>query len=236
MVSINDSSAFANADAASVRDEFGLRLTKLFGALGISQNEFARGIGASSAFVSNMARGIKKPGMEFLTRVAQQYGVSLDWLVLGNGSMFGESLINIDLLVSVQMRVALAYRAEVQQDVEVKALIDDLLGTPEAVARPKSQNMSQLLGSLAKAQQQQEAVGAIYNKCVAIQDEKERLKAIMQASIEWYRAQSADPLTNLISQHLPAPDKADSAADSVTQVNIGQQQRNIGLNITRPKR
>ena len=126
--------------------------------------------------------------------------------MLGHGSMFGESLVNIDLLTSVHMRVALACRAEVLQDEDAKALIDELLGGSDAATLPRSQNMSQLLGSLAKAQQQQHAVGAIYNKCVPIQDEKKRLKAVMQESMEYCRSQSVDPLTSLIYQNGVAQD------------------------------
>lgn len=61
------------------------RLRIIRGQLG--QKEFAKRIGSSQTGVSAYEKGQRKPDYETLIRVSQEFGVTLDWLLLGTGSM-----------------------------------------------------------------------------------------------------------------------------------------------------
>lgn len=52
------------------------------------QKEFAKRIGSSQTGVSAYEKGQRKPDYETLIRVAQEFGVTLDWLLLGIGPMY----------------------------------------------------------------------------------------------------------------------------------------------------
>lgn len=62
------------------------RLRKIRGQLG--QKEFAERIGSSQTGVSAYEKGQRKPDYETLIRVSQEFGVTLDWLLLGVGPMY----------------------------------------------------------------------------------------------------------------------------------------------------
>ncbi|MFE1574409.1 helix-turn-helix domain-containing protein [Comamonas odontotermitis] len=93
----------------------GSRLSLAILHLAISQSEFARRLGSSPAFISDTVRGLKKPGAEFLASIKQTFGISIDWLLTGHGTMFGISGINLDLLRTIRLYVAVA-RAAIAQD------------------------------------------------------------------------------------------------------------------------
>lgn len=65
------------------------RLRILRGTLG--QKEFAKRIGSSQTGVSAYEKGQRKPDYETLIRVSQEFGVTLDWLLLGAEPMYCSS-------------------------------------------------------------------------------------------------------------------------------------------------
>ena len=62
------------------------RLRVVRGQLG--QVEFAKRIGSSQTGVSAYEKGQRKPDYETLIRVSKEFGVTLDWLLLGAGPMY----------------------------------------------------------------------------------------------------------------------------------------------------
>ena len=67
----------------------GKRLVEVRKVLGIQQNEMAEKVGMHSSYLCDLENGNKSnPGVAQLYRIAEQYGVSLDYLVLGEGEMF----------------------------------------------------------------------------------------------------------------------------------------------------
>lgn len=69
--------------------DIGKRLIELRKVLGIQQNEMAEKVGMHSSYLCDLENGNKNnPGIAQLYRIAKQYGVSLDYLVTGEGEMF----------------------------------------------------------------------------------------------------------------------------------------------------
>lgn len=66
------------------------RLRIIRGKLG--QKEFAKRIGSSQTGVSAYEKGQRKPDYETLIRVSKEFGVTLDWLLLGIEPMYCSDL------------------------------------------------------------------------------------------------------------------------------------------------
>ena len=64
--------------------EIGIRLKQARGK--ISQKSLAAEFNLSKSYISNIENGAK-PSLEYLTNIASQFNISLDWLVFGTGSM-----------------------------------------------------------------------------------------------------------------------------------------------------
>lgn len=56
--------------------------------LGVKRNEFARRLGLSSPFVSELCSGRKTPSDRTIADICREFGVSPEWLRFGTGEMF----------------------------------------------------------------------------------------------------------------------------------------------------
>lgn len=104
-------------------DGFAARLTLVIAHTRLNQSEFARRLGASAGFVSDAARGVKKPGAEFLHDVRTVFGISIDWLLTGEGTMHGRSGIDLELLRAIRLQIAVARTAVIDADPTATALL-----------------------------------------------------------------------------------------------------------------
>jgi len=178
-------------------DDFGSRLLYLIKARNLTQGEFAQGLGASPAFVSDMVRGIKKPGADFLSRLATQYHVSLDWLLLGHGTLDGASSIDGDWFRVVALRVKLAKLAS-QGNVEANLLVDELMGIAKAttIASPERK---ELLAYLAAASEESALINGLYNGFLSHPDPSARAREVMSAALVHFKSDISDPLAAMVS-------------------------------------
>jgi transcriptional regulator with XRE-family HTH domain len=103
--------------------ELGARVGQVVTHFQVSQTEFARRIGVSPGFVSEVVRGNKRPGAEFLLAIRKVFGVSVDWLLTGEGTLFGGASINLDLLRAIRLQVAVARAAIAEGEPTAKALL-----------------------------------------------------------------------------------------------------------------
>jgi len=70
--------------------EIGPRIQAVRKHLNMSQNAFARAIGVSSGSISMMESGKNQPRFELISRLAKKYHISLNYLIFGEGEMFGQ--------------------------------------------------------------------------------------------------------------------------------------------------
>lgn len=214
---MSDSSATDGLGASGVdpQDGFCARFGQLLAVLNISQNEFARQMGSTSAFISNLARGKSRPGLDFLAKISTTFGVSLDWLVLGKGTLRGDPFIDLEWLHTVALRVELAQLASGGNQ-EAKTLILELLGehSPTLTVTPARQV---LLDMLAATTSRAPLVASLYNRYLGQRNPVERARDVLRAAVQQLQANSSDPLAALINQSKQAPD----AGGSVVQTAIG---------------
>lgn len=64
------------------------RIGDVVGHIGINQAELARRLTLSPGYISEITRGHKRPGVDFLVGMRRELGVSVDWLISGKGEMF----------------------------------------------------------------------------------------------------------------------------------------------------
>jgi transcriptional regulator with XRE-family HTH domain len=86
-------------------DKFGERLLLLIKSNNLNQSDFANRLSASPSFVSDLIRGVRKPGTEILIRIKNNFNVSIDWLLFGEDVMQEERLLNVELLKAIALRV-----------------------------------------------------------------------------------------------------------------------------------
>ena len=71
-------------------DNISTRLTKLLDSLNITKTAFAKEIGLSQPFVSNLCAGATKPSDRTIADICRIFRVSEQWLRTGEGPMYVE--------------------------------------------------------------------------------------------------------------------------------------------------
>jgi len=67
-------------------------------ALGMSQKDFGKGVFLSQSFYGQIETGVRSPNERVYELISNKYGVNKDWLLTGEGDMFGETPSDVELL------------------------------------------------------------------------------------------------------------------------------------------
>lgn len=196
---------------------FAARLTNVIAHTGLSQAEFARRLGVSAGFMSDAARGLKRPGAEFLHSVRTVFGVSIDWLLTGDGTMHGGSGIDLNLLRTIRLQIAVARAAIIDADPVAKVLLllirDGRLN--EAVADP---DLQAFLSRIAPADPDGDLAAELYNGHLWTKDSSEQLRNLLAAAVAHFEARKPlDKMAALVR-----------SAGPTIQINVSPSQRNAG--------
>lgn len=198
-------------------DGLGARLALAILHLGISQSEFARRLGSSPGFVSDVVRGVKKPGAEFLFGVKQSFGISTDWLLTGVGTMHGGGGINLDLLRTIRLQVAVAKAAIVQGDATAKALL--LLIRDGRLADVGNEpELRAYLDRLCPEDRDRDLADELYNGHLWADDPATQQRNLLAAAVAHFEARK--PLDKFAA--------LSRAQESRVQINISPNQRIAG--------
>lgn len=196
---------------------FAARLTNVIAHTGLSQAEFARRLGVSAGFMSDAARGLKRPGAEFLHSVRTVFGVSIDWLLTGDGTMHGGSGIDLNLLRTIRLQIAVARAAIIDADPVAKVLLllirDGRLN--EAVADP---DLQAFLNRIAPADPDGDLAAELYNGHLWTKDSSEQLRNLLAAAVAHFEARKPlDKMAALVR-----------SAGPTIQINVIPSQRIAG--------
>lgn len=146
----------------SMLEHLPVRLSQVIHVTGLSQANFAKRVGVSSGFVSDLVRGIKRPGIDILTAINAAFGVSIDWLLTGHGSMLGGGSIQVSLFQVIRLQVALARQAILESDPTAGALLL-LVREGQVSDADKDADFRNLLDSLQLRSEDIELVVELYN-------------------------------------------------------------------------
>ncbi|MCP4131372.1 MAG: helix-turn-helix transcriptional regulator [bacterium] len=67
--------------------DIGERFIKARKHLGLSQQEMAKKADISRSFIGHVENGNQNPSYDFLSKIAETYEISIDWLLTGRGTM-----------------------------------------------------------------------------------------------------------------------------------------------------
>lgn len=198
-------------------DGFSIRLMSVISQAGLSQADFARRLGISAGFVSDAARGNKKPGADFLFSVHTIFGVSIDWLLTGEGTMHGGSGIDLELLRAIRLQIAVARAAVLDANPTAKAL---LLLIREGRLKDSTADpvMCEFLEHIVPTDSDIDLAAELYNGHLWTDDADTQRRNLLAAAIAHFETKKPiDKLATLVR-----------ATGSNFQINMGKIQRNAG--------
>ena len=183
----------------------------------LNQSEFARSLGVSAGFVSDIVRGQKKPGAEFLHAVRVTFGISIDWLLTGEGTMVGASGIDLDLFRTIRLQIAVARSAVIDGDPTAKALL--LLirdGRMQDVAADP--DLRAFLNRIAPADIDVDLATELYNGQLWTSEPGAQQRNLLAAAIAHFEARKPIDKVAALAR----------SSGSTIQINISPSQRNAG--------
>lgn len=195
------------------------RLAQVVAYAGVSQAELARRIGASAGFVSDVLRGVKRPGVEMLMGLREAFGVSVDWLLSGEGTMIGGAGIRHDLFRAIRLQIAVARAAVMEQDSTARALLL-LIREGQLAAAGEDPAFKALLDRVAPEDGDLDLAVELYNGHQWATDPVSQRRNLLAAAVAHFEARK--PV-----DRLAALTGADAQA-SLVQVNTGKGQRVAG--------
>ncbi|MDH6164788.1 transcriptional regulator with XRE-family HTH domain [Leclercia adecarboxylata] len=167
------------------------RISLVVSRSGLNQSEFARKLGISPGFMSDVLRGQKKPGAEFFYAMSDVFSVSADWLLTGKGTVNGASGIDMTFMKTIELHIALAKSAVFENNSTAKLLLhmakegrlDEIESDPEFGAFFKQISLSS---------PEHELAFDIYNSQLWTSDPDAQIKNSLAAALSW--TQSRKPL------------------------------------------
>lgn len=212
MINQADSSKKINDD-----DGFAGRLQLILAHSGLNQAEFAKRLGVSAGFFSEVVRGNKKPGAEFLKALRTEFGASVDWLLTGEGNMHGRSGIDLDLLRAIRLQIAVARNAIMENDPTAKALL--LLVQDGHLQKAASDpTLKAFLDRIVPEDSDFSLATELYNGQLWTDDAEKQHRNLLAAVITHFEARKPiDKLATLAR-----------ASGTTVQLNMGISQRNAG--------
>ena len=199
-----------------------VRLAQVLAYTGINQAELARRVGMSPGFVSDVLRGVKRPGPELLLALRKSCGVSVDWLLSGEGTMIGGAGIRHDLFRAIRLQVAVARAAVIASDPTARALML-LIREGQLTAAAEDPAFKTLLDKLAPEDADLDLAIELYNGHQWASDPVAQRRNLLAAATAHFEARKPiDRVAAVTGAGMTA---------AVVQVNKGKGQRVAGRDI-----
>lgn len=195
------------------------RFAQVLSLAGITQTDLARQLGISPGFVSEVARGVKRPGSEFFMGIRRVLGVSVDWLMSGEGTMTGGAGIRHELLRAIKLKIAVAKAAVIDADPLANALL--ALIREGQLANIHDEAFAQLLERIAPADTELDLAVELYNGHLWTVDPMAQRRNLLAAAVAHFEARRPQ------SKIAALTGVQDLSASSI-QFNTGHGQRIAG--------
>lgn len=174
--------------------DFAERFSKAITHCNLNQTAFARQLGVSPGFVSDVVRGKKRPGAEFLFSVRKTFGISIDWLLSGEGTLTGTSGIDLDLLRAIRLQIAVARSAILDGNLSAKKLLL-LIRDDRMQAAAADPDIAQFLEAIAPPDADDDLALELYNGHAWAHDTNAQHRNLLAAAIAHFETRS--PLDKL---------------------------------------
>lgn len=163
------------------------RINQMLSHAGLSQTDLARQLGISTGFMSEIARGVKRPGPDFFIGVRRLLGVSIDWLMTGEGTMTGGAGIRQELFLAIRLQIAVVKSAINDSDPLAKALMI-LIREGNMGAASTDKEFSALLERIAPADADFDLAVELYNGHLWTTDPIAQRRNLLAAVIAHFEA------------------------------------------------
>lgn len=197
------------------------RINQVLNHAGLSQTDLAKQLGLSTGFMSEIARGVKRPGPDFFMGVRRLLGVSIDWLMTGEGAMTGGSGIRQDLFLAIRLQIGVAKAAINDSDPVAKALLL-LIREGQLGAAGADKEFSSLLERVVPADPDLDLAVELYNGHLWTTDPVAQRRNLLAAAVAHFEARK--PMDKLAA----VTGAAGPNQSSRVQVNVGKGQRVAG--------
>lgn len=196
--------------------DFSVRLLTVVAYSGMTQGSFAKVIDTSPGFLSDILRGLKKPGTDFFIKLKNNFDVSLDWLISGEGSMTGHKLIDHNMIDSIDLQIAVVKAAIVDDNASAKALLK-LLKQDGFNEGQLDKSYEKVLDEIAPSNHEMKLIIDLYNRNIQTNDSKAQRLNTLSAAILHYEAYKPGSRLSKLSgnSNMPIP-------KSNLQVNNGK--------------
>lgn len=198
-------------------EDFRGRLLQVMLRAGVNQTEFARRLGISPGFMSDMMRGLKRPGMDFLLSIKTIFGVSVDWLLTGAGAPDGASRIDLQWLKTIQLFVMIARAALIERHPAAQEVLR-LLADNDLALSDSDTSVQTYIGQLQPTPQDMDFSLELYNGHLWHADALDQRRNVLAAAMSHFEMTMATDGMALLSR---APGRS-------VQVNVGLSQRISG--------
>jgi transcriptional regulator with XRE-family HTH domain len=165
----------------------GKRVAEIAAAEGLNQQAFAQRIGISPGFLSSVIRDLKVPGSEFLFSLKQVFSVSIDWLLTGEGTMYGRNGIDVELLQNILLQYQLWYAAQVEASPAAQSLLQEIIEVTSSRERTSSEDQQHFLAQCQAVSNLLRGAAFLYNSRTYAKDQQDR-HAEIQAAVRNYIA------------------------------------------------
>ncbi len=182
----------------------------------LNQKSLAEKLGVSQGFLSSVINDQKIPGSEFLYILNKVFGVSADWVLTGEGGMYGGSKINIRLQKEIQLYIAIARAAIVEGNPKAQALLS-LIREDRLESVASDESIQAFIKSIAEQNQELELITAIYNNIIWVNDTASQRRIALATAIEHFQLRAPVDLFNNNKGQI----------DSRIQINVGKSQINV---------
>lgn len=171
--------------SAAIIIGMGKRVAEFAALEGLTQKELASRLGISQGFLSSVINGLKIPGCEFLYTLKKEFGVSTDWVLTGEGNLYGESKINIQLQKEIRLYIAIARAAVVDKNPTAKALILLLQeGRSQEAAQDKT--LQAFLDGLVYRESDVDLSTALYNSHLWVNNRDTQRRNVIADAVEHF--------------------------------------------------
>lgn len=173
------------------------RIQQVLAHASLSQKDLAEKLGMSPSYVSEIARGLKRPGTDFFIGLLREVGASVDWLLTGEGSMFGGVGIRQDLLRAIRLQIAVARSAILEKDATAQELLA-LIADDRLEAAGSDARFRKLLDRIAPGDPDEDLAITLYNGHLWASDPISQRRNILASAVAHFENQTrSDKLSAL---------------------------------------
>lgn len=165
--------------------KIGKRIAEVAAELNINQKSMAEKLEVSQGFLSSVINNQKIPGSEFLYKLNKLFGVSADWILTGDGGMYGQKKINIQLLKEIQILIGIGRSAIVEKNATAQKILS-LLKEKRLFEINDDKKIHQFLINVSNQNEYIYLVIGIYNNNVWISDSDLQRNSILSSIIDHF--------------------------------------------------